>query len=1442
MDSTYRRIIAAAAAWLAVTISVDAARAQPLPVPPALQPYVDWVRTRNPDHLCPVVQGSAVCLWPGTLELTLDARGGRFTQRVEADRAFELPLPGSAERWPVDVRLGAATAVVLSRDGGPVTHVPAGAHIVTGRFEWPHLPEVLRVPAATAALSLSVAGEPVPSPRRDGERLWLASAARERGQGERIELQVHRRIEDGVPMRVITRISVRAAGRAREMVLGSVLLPGTVPIALSADLPARLDEGGKLSAQVRAGEFEIELLARYERSPDALAAPKHPAPWPEREVWVFAADELTRQVVLDGAPRIDPARTELPRAWRDLPAYVMSGDAKLTLTTRRRGQPEPPPNKLSLARELWLDLDGQGYVARDTFEGQMSRGFRLDLRQGALGHVVASGKDQLITRAVQGQGSGVELRDGALSMVAEWRGQGGLGDLAAVGWSEDVSGLSATLHLPPGYRLLAAEGVDEVRTWVGRWDLLDFFLVLLVALSVGRLLGPGQGLLALLTMVLCAHEQGAPQAVWLFVVAGAALLRFVRAGRGRTALSLGFGVVLLSLAAIALPFVTDQLRLSLYPQLAHAGGAGVGVLSPMLSMQDEVETLEEEAPEFLDETAGEGRRAGGAPLPAAPPAEPSPKAAQDAVMSRELAKERAAPMRKRAYRDGGSLASVLSGLASDAPGSAPEWLSGGYAQDPSAVVQTGPGVPSWRFEQVRLTWSGPVQRDHRISLYLLPPAVVRALGLLRVVLVVMLALVLLRASRRAYAAPPPAAGSGGDPGGESGGDPGDEPGAASRGESAGAGWVAKAASVAGVLLLAWLPGLQVGHAQSPAPELLQELQQRLEQPPECLPDCVDVARVRLNVDDAALSVDAEVHVGAPTSVRLPGPAKSWVPATVRVDGLPSHAMAVLDDGFVHLRLSPGRHAVALFGPLPPGDTLTLAFGDVPRGLSVDAPGFEVSGLREDGRPAGNLVLSRKLRAGQAPGPQEGSALPAFTLLTRTFVIGTTWQVRSVLSRQSPPGTPVTVRLPLLKGESVTDAAVEVKDGQVHASLGRDDTTLTWTSSLQAREQLSLRASKQPGLGERWVLRCGPVWHCATGGLPPVRHMQGGKWAPEFRPWPGEALKLDFQRPVAAEGASTTIDDALLTVTPGVRMLEATLRVKLRSSTGGVHHLTLPVAARVQSLQVDGRDRAIRQSGGKLGIQLSPGQSDIELSWQQPGGLGVAQQVPRVDLGARAANARIALQVPGSRVLIWAMGPAWGPAVLFWGYLLLVILLAVGLSRIPDSPLRLWQWILLFLGLSQVPLAALVAVVGWFFAMQRRGRWVGKDPQMHNAAQLGLVVWSLIAAGCLYGAVHEGLLMRPDMQVQGADSSDHLLRWIVDDVTGVLPQPTMVSLPLWMWKVGMLVWALWLSASLLRWLPWAWGCFSHGGRFQKLHFRKRVTAPKGAPAPAPAPPEPPDHEA
>ncbi|MFZ4682763.1 MAG: hypothetical protein ACOYMS_09690, partial [Terrimicrobiaceae bacterium] len=81
-------------------------------------------------------------------------------------------------------------------------------------------------------------------------------------------------------------------------------------------------------------------------------------------------------------------------------------------------------------------------------------------------------------------------------------------------------------------------------------------------------------------------------------------------------------------------------------------------------------------------------------------------------------------------------------------------------------------------------------------------------------------------------------------------------------------------------------------------------------------------------------------------------------------------------------------------------------------------------------------------------------------------------------------------------------------------------------------------------------------------------------------------------------------------------------------------------------------------------------------------------------------------------------------------------------------------------------------------------------------------------------VAEGLLGNPEMFIQGNGSSRTILRWYQPRCENALPQPGCWTVSIWWFRILMLAWALWLAASLIRWLRWAWEQFSTGGCFRR----------------------------
>jgi len=1335
----------------------------PQDVPEPLRPWTSWVLRGRESALCPFLLGPSDaprCAWPARLELSADDRSGQTTQRWQMHREEWVPLPGEAQRWPQEVSVDGRPAVVIAREEMPGVILDAGEHTVRARFLWETLPESLRVPPETGLIALTVRGAPVPFPLRDADgRIWLERAGEAEPEAEdRLDLLAHRLIVDEVPLRVTTRVALRVSGKDREVLLGKALMPDAIAMSLTGALPARLESDGRLRVQVRPGEHVLELVTRHQGPQASLRRVDPDGPWADSEVWAFEARNHLRVVKVEGVPSVDARQTTLPAEWHGFPAYLMTLSDTMRLSEKRRGDADPPPDRLVITRTLWLDHDGGGYTAQDFVTGTLRQSFRLEMGSGTdLGRVSVDGRDQLITRERELGPVGVEVRQGIANLESVSRVER-RSSVPAVSWDHDFHEVSAQLRIPPGWRLLAAWGADRIpETWLMRWSLLDLFLVLVVAFAAGRLWGARWGVVALCAVGLTATEEDAPRWIWLAVLAGEALVRLLTTGRVARLVRLSRLAAWVALVLTLVPFVIGHLRTAIYPAVRTEPTA-------LFDFTDE------QAAEFLRApTAEQMREATRAPAVRAQEAGGQPLMGLEggAVGAVPAAPSAAEPPAK-SEPEKQKLAAIADYVAD---------------VDPSAQVQTGPGLPRWTGDTATIQWSGPVKRAQTLRLLLAPPWFNLLLALLRVAL---LAILLVRVLGRL---------------------------ASPRGMSA-----------AAIALLILFP--MGARADFPPADLLEDLRARLLMRPDCAPYCASAPRMWVEALPNALRVRLEIDSAAATAVPLPG-ADEWPPQRVLLDGSPARAL-LRHEGALWIAVDPGRHQVLIEGDLPPRATVRIGLPPLlrPRRVEVDVSGWTVAGVHEDGVADDNLILTR-VAGNDTPeaGGLEPTALPPFVSVERTLRLDLTWQVHTTVRRLTPSDSAVALGIPLVSGESVTTPEIRTEPGQVllHLPPGVDEAM--WQSSLPVTKSIALRAPNAVGWTEVWRLDASAVWHVAPRGIPPIQPLaESGRRVPEWRPWPGEKVDLAVSRPAGAPGPTLTLEAAEVVVRPGERATDTTLAMTLRSSRGGEHTVKLPSGAQLESVLIDGVPQPIRQQQRRVTIPIEPTEQRVALAWREPWGMGLRFSGSAIDMGAPGSNVALQIDMGQGRWTLVLGGPRQGPAVLFWSLLLGLLLVAWGLSRTPLCPLRFHQWMLLAVGLSQIPVGAAALVAGWFLAFGLRRRFPDAAPRWFNLRQLLLVAWTAVALGVLFAAIRQGLLGSPDMQIAGNGSTADHLRWFADRTGPVPPRPWVISVPLIVYRLAMLGWALWIAAALLRWLRWAWTCFCETGLWRNWRTPSSVSGP------------------
>jgi hypothetical protein len=478
-----------------------------------------------------------------------------------------------------------------------------------------------------------------------------------------------------------------------------------------------------------------------------------------------------------------------------------------------------------------------------------------------------------------------------------------------------------------------------------------------------------------------------------------------------------------------------------------------------------------------------------------------------------------------------------------------------------------------------------------------------------------------------------------------------------------------------------------------------------------------------------------------------------------------------------------------------------------------AEGWTVEGIHEDHVPDDNLRLSRQARPGETRTELQPGELPPFVRVTRDIHLGLEWDVDTTVQRISPIGTAISLRVPLLPGESVTSSGARVENGNVMVSLPPSEVIAQWHSTLKVAPSIELKAPNSVPWTEVWRLFAAPMWHAEPAGIPAIYSpsQQGPIRVREWQPWPGEMVRVAVTRPKGISGPTLTFDSSRLEMSPGLRATDVTLTFDARSSRGGQKSFVLPRQGELQSLTINGVPQPIRQEKQTVTVPIVPGRQTIVISWREPHGVGLRVKTPAFDLGAPSVNADTVIDMPADRWTLFVAPALLGPAVLFWGLLLVFAMIAVALGRFGATPLRAHHWFLLSLGLTQVPIWWASVVVGWLLALGwRRRQGASLDRFSFIALQVGLAVLTLVALASLFESIEAGLLGLPQMQISGNGSTADHLQWFHDRVAGALPQMWAVSVPLMLYRLAMLLWALWLATALLSWLRWGWECFSEGG--------------------------------
>lgn len=1321
-------------------------------IPEALKPWQDWATWGEARRGCPSPFNAADKFFsycPSELSLQAGSKDGRFSLAVTVFHETSFPLPGDADLWPLNVLANGQPVAVVERAGLPSVTLPAGSYRLTGDYRWNETPQKVRVPADYGMLSLSVDGKAALFPNWDAEGFLWLKRN-----------QIEEGDKDFLGIQVYRMIE-----DGIPMWLHTILELSVAGKSREVELGDIMPEGWSLSSIGSPIPVAVDDQGN-------VKAQVRAGKW----LVELKAFRTTHSAEFKMKPGVHPVAEHELVCFKADPEFRMldlrnATPVDVTQTTFPQAWRQWPVYQWNVATPISLDekMRGSGLQSPKSLTGSRE----LWLNEAGHGYTY---RDQLsgtvrdlwrldVPAALQ-LGSVKVNNEAQLITLNPATGATGVEirtrnlQLEAAGTSRDMQAIPST-----GWNT-DLDSLSITLNLPPGWRLLALF----GAESVD---GDWLTSWTLLDLFLLLIFSLAVSKLWGWPAGVIAFLAFGLTYHEPNSPRFIWLFLLMPLALLrvipegkARTIVTfwkyAALVLLLFILIPFTYQQIQSVIYPQL------EVVRESAQRFLPMPGALGQDEGFVmseatvnrnampPTAAAAPAAPEPEGGE--------------------YDKLGSLSSSSWGARK---GKSRAYAVGNMRQLANARIQTGPGVPDWHWRYAVCRWTGPVSSAQTITPVLLPPWGRKLVVLTELALVLWLITRLLEIKR----IPMP-------PGRRAGG-----------------------AALMACLCMCVGSG-QVAAQEIPDKETLATLKERLLKQPDCYPHCAEIPSVSLQLGEDRISYETKIDAAITTLVPLPGRLPSWAPVKVQLDGNATTALR-RGDGYLWVVVPAGVHHVKVEGLLPGTRELEWSFLLKPRTITISAPAWNVTGLKRDGTPEQQVFFARKQTGGKQDSAYDRREFHTLAVVDRVLEIGLVWQVHNTVTRLSAPGKAIALQIPLLEGEQVLSAGVTPAEGKVDVRLAANQNSFSWDSEIPMTKEIQLAATTTDRWVERWHLVSSPVWDVTLAGLKPLIETEDERLVPVWHPWPGESATLRITRPEAVNGPTMTIHQVAHQVDLGNGNRNSTLRLTLQCSMGDDLVVGMGPSTEITSVMRGETTIPVRREGGKLIVPVQPGMQNIEIAWKEARPLGLWAASDRLELPVESSNITTTLRPPSNRWVLWTHGPLRGPAVRFWSVLAVGLLASWVLGGLPLSPLNRKQWALLMVGLTQINLLGSLIVVGWLFLLAHRGTPVATEAKRgaFNSRQVLIVMATAISLWLFIVVVYQGLLGNPEMFITGNGSHPSSLNWYAAQSAALIPQPGMISVSVWFYRILMLFWALWLSASLLRWLAWGWRQFIRGGAWR-----------------------------
>lgn len=445
-----------------------------------------------------------------------------------------------------------------------------------------------------------------------------------------------------------------------------------------------------------------------------------------------------------------------------------------------------------------------------------------------------------------------------------------------------------------------------------------------------------------------------------------------------------------------------------------------------------------------------------------------------------------------------------------------------------------------------------------------------------------------------------------------------------------------------------------------------------------------------------------------------------------------------------------------------------------------------------------------------------------------------------VTRSGRQDLPYEIKIGVLNREKVISSDVKYEKGFATISFAPGETYKVVETLWDSIDGFELKyGQKTDGneiIQENWIIEAHPRVQVSFSGLEPlsdvyfsnVNPVEAGFSRANFFPFSGESLVVKILSPTAKKGFFAAYDSVFVTTELGDEKLVHKAQVKVRSSTAGT--VTWRLEDGVELSTVSAQPFGAVQSqfnNGLLQLDVPVGESVLNLVFEQKRE-GFKVKSPLIIFDAPVANLSWNVLPNKSEWIVWVTSSGLSPAILVWGLLFVIIFLAVAFKKFFKAPFfpSTIGWVGLLAPLVTLSAFAVSIIVLFIVTLEFKFRKFSsvlpekiEKMKYWNLYQFLLLGLAFASFNYFLSGVYQGLLGTPDMMVRSFEPSKGVFYFFVDKVDKGFFDAQVISIPLWWWRILILIWALWISRALVGRFGGIWGLLCLGGLWHKKTSKK-----------------------